>query len=69
MKKILAIIISLVITMSSFATKHNHDDKNEVRYINGKRELNTQYQDYLRILDQLKEAKATKISIANPPPF
>ena len=29
----------------------------------------TKYQDYLRILDQLKEAKATKISIANPPPF
>ena len=29
----------------------------------------TKYQDYLKILDQLKEAKATKISIANPPPF
>ena len=29
----------------------------------------TKYQDYLRILDQLKEAKATKLSIANPPPF
>ena len=29
----------------------------------------TKYQDYLRILDQLKEAKATKISIANPPIF
>ena len=29
----------------------------------------TKYQDYLRILDQLKEAKATKISIANPPTF
>ena len=29
----------------------------------------TKYQDYLNILDQLKEAKATKISIANPPPF
>ena len=29
----------------------------------------TKYQDYLRILDQLKEAKATKISIANPPLF
>ena len=29
----------------------------------------TKYQDYLRILDQLKEAKATKISIANPPSF
>mgnify|MGYP001172105429 CR=1 FL=1 len=29
----------------------------------------TKYQDYLSVLDQLKEAKATKISIANPPPF
>ena len=29
----------------------------------------TKYQDSLRILDQLKEAKATKISIANPPTF
>ena len=29
----------------------------------------TKYQDYLKILDQLKEAKATKISIANPPTF
>ena len=29
----------------------------------------TKYQDYLRVLDQLKEAKATKISIANPPVF
>ena len=29
----------------------------------------TKYQDYLNILDQLKEAKATKISIANPPPL
>ncbi len=29
----------------------------------------TKYKDYLSILDQLKEAKATKISIANPPMF
>ena len=29
----------------------------------------TKYQDYLRVLDQLKEAKASKISIANPPAF
>ena len=29
----------------------------------------TKYQNYLQILDQLKEAKATKISIANPPAF
>ena len=29
----------------------------------------TKYQDYLKVLDQLREAKATKISIANPPAF
>ena len=29
----------------------------------------TKYKDYIRVLDQLKEAKATKISIANPPAF
>ena len=29
----------------------------------------TKYQDYLNVLDQLKGAKATKISIANPPAF
>ena len=29
----------------------------------------TKYKDYLNVLDQLKEAKATKISIANPPAF
>ena len=30
---------------------------------------NTQYSDYILVLDQLKQAKATKISIANPPGF
>jgi biopolymer transport protein ExbD len=29
----------------------------------------TKYQDYLKVLDQLKEAGASKISIANPPVF
>lgn len=48
MKKVLMLMISLIITISSFATKHTCDDKNEVRYISGKRELNTQYQEYLR---------------------
>ena len=28
-----------------------------------------QYQTFLKVLDQLKEAKASKISIANPPVF
>ena len=32
MRKNLALILSLVITISSFATKHNHTDENEIRY-------------------------------------
>ena len=30
---------------------------------------NTKYSDYILVLDQLKQANATKISIANPPVF
>ena len=30
---------------------------------------NTEYDDYILVLDQLKQANATKISIANPPGF
>lgn len=30
---------------------------------------NTKYSDYILVLDQLKQANATKISIANPPGF
>ena len=30
---------------------------------------NTRYEDYILVLDQLKQANATKISIANPPSF
>ena len=30
---------------------------------------NTKYSDYILVLDQLKQAKASKISIANPPGF
>ena len=30
---------------------------------------NTEYDDYILVLDQLKQANATKISIANPPSF
>ena len=30
---------------------------------------NTKYKDYILVLDQLKQAKAMKISIANPPSF
>ena len=30
---------------------------------------NTKYRDYILVLDQLKQANASKISIANPPSF
>ena len=30
---------------------------------------NTKYRDYILVLDQLKQANASKISIANPPGF
>ena len=30
---------------------------------------NTKFDDYILVLDQLKQANATKISIANPPGF
>ena len=30
---------------------------------------NTEFDDYILVLDQLKQANATKISIANPPAF
>ena len=30
---------------------------------------NTKYKDYILVLDQLKQANATKISISNPPSF
>ena len=30
---------------------------------------NTKFDDYIQVLDQLKQANATKISIANPPSF
>ena len=30
---------------------------------------NTEFDDYILVLDQLKQANATKISIANPPSF
>ena len=30
---------------------------------------NTKYSDYILVLDQLKQANASKISIANPPGF
>ena len=30
---------------------------------------NTNYDDYILVLDQLKQANASKISIANPPSF
>ena len=47
MKKIILLLIS-IISINSFAAKHNHFDENEVRYIKGSQELNPQYQQLLR---------------------
>ena len=40
--------LSLIISICSFATKHDHVDKNEVRYINTEMELDLKYQEDLR---------------------
>ena len=51
MKKILVSFFSLIIALNSFATKHNHFDENEVRYIKENTVLNPQYQELLRNSD------------------
>ena len=48
MKKVIPLILGLIISIGLFATKHNHSDENEVRYVKGKPELNKQYQEQLR---------------------
>ncbi|MEC7864108.1 MAG: hypothetical protein VYB55_03495, partial [Bacteroidota bacterium] len=48
MKKILVLLFTVVIGFNSFATKHNHFDENEVRYIKENMVLNPQYQELLR---------------------
>ena len=48
MRKILVCLFSSIITLNSFASKHNHIDENEVRYIKENMVLNLQYQELLR---------------------
>jgi len=48
MKKNIILLIFALITLNIYATKHNHDDKNEVRYIKQSQQLNTQFQQQLR---------------------
>jgi Zn-dependent metalloprotease len=48
MKKNIIFLIFAIITLNTYASKHNHDDKNEVRYIKQSQQLNTQFQQQLR---------------------
>ncbi|MDC0204513.1 PepSY domain-containing protein [Flavobacteriales bacterium] len=47
-KYILSLILLVLVFSSAFATKHNHADENEVRYVKKNVELNPQYQQQLR---------------------
>ena len=42
-KNILSLILLVLVFSSAFATKHNHTDENEVRYVKKSVELNPQY--------------------------
>jgi Zn-dependent metalloprotease len=48
MKKLFVLLLSLIVSIHSFASKHNHSDENEVRYVKEYTELNPQYQQFLR---------------------
>ena len=48
MKKILSLCLFSIITISLFATKHNHSDEYEVRYVKENMQLDPQYQQLLR---------------------
>ena len=42
------ILSALFLSISVYAHKHNHSDKNEIRYIKNTRVLNQEYQQFLR---------------------
>ena len=48
MKKIIVLLIVFVFTVDLYATKHNHFDENEIRYIKEDMVLDPVYQEYLR---------------------
>ena len=58
---------SRIIDIKSIAEKRIANNKNVIFSV--QTHPRTKYQVYLKVLDKLKEAKASKISIANPPAF
>ena len=58
---------SRIIDIKSIAEKRITSNKNVIFSV--QTHPRTKYQIYLQVLDNLKEAKASKISIANPPSF
>ena len=58
---------SRIIDIKSIAEKRINNNKNVIFSV--QTHPRTKYQIYLKVLDKLKEAKASKISIANPPSF
>ena len=58
---------SRILDIKSIAEKKISNNKNVIFSV--QTHPRTKYQIYLKVLDKLKEAKASKISIANPPAF
>ena len=58
---------SRIVDIKSIAEKRIANNKNVIFSV--QTHPRTKYQIYLKVLDRLKEAKASKISIANPPSF
>tara|TARA_B100000029_G_scaffold1221_1_gene1377 strand:+ start:328 stop:726 length:399 start_codon:yes stop_codon:yes gene_type:complete len=58
---------SRIVDIKSIAEKRIANNKNVIFSV--QTHPRTKYQIYLKVLDKLKEAKASKISIANPPSF
>ena len=58
---------SRILDIKSIAEKKIANNKNVIFSV--QTHPRTKYQIYLKVLDKLKEAKASKISIANPPAF
>ena len=58
---------SRIIDIKSIAEKRIANNKNVIFSV--QTHPRTKYQIYLKVLDKLKEATASKISIANPPSF
>ena len=58
---------SRIVDIKSIAEKRIANNKNVIFSV--QTHPRTKYQIYLKVLDKLKEANASKISIANPPSF